>query len=254
MSFRWSVHQGGYEWTEAAAGKALRARLPKSVEREYAPLEHVGLYRVFVETDGSLDEIARFANRFGLLGMGAGGEESYGQWKREIGNLGAAIAMWDGLGEEPTEAATKGLATFVNRHLHRTSRLGGTPHTKGRIAKDTPPTLCYDVELKRFRITLSPSSLINAFWVQLCVAIVEQKQHKKCPTCGTWFEVSPELRRADARYCREACRTKAYRDKKEEAKRLFFSGVPVAEIGVQLNTKPKIIRNWVQNRNVDAEE
>jgi hypothetical protein len=58
-----------------------------------------------------------------------------------------------------------------------------------------------------------PPALLDALWQQFAVAITEGKTYQQCPACSKWFELSPSLNRADKRFCSDACRTRAYRQR-----------------------------------------
>jgi hypothetical protein len=63
-------------------------------------------------------------------------------------------------------------------------------------------------------LTIVPRSLISALWLQLARAVEGNRSYRSCEFCQRWFEVGAEVR-ADAKYCKNACRQKAYRRHKE---------------------------------------
>src|SRR5262245_21200426 len=64
---------------------------------------------------------------------------------------------------------------------------------------------------------LVPVTLAGAVWLQLAQAVVEQKAFRACLSCRRWFELVPELNRTSRHYCSEACRSRAYRARKDKA-------------------------------------
>jgi hypothetical protein len=62
---------------------------------------------------------------------------------------------------------------------------------------------------KTLRLTIVPDSLISALWLQFARAIDRDRSYRTCEHCGKWIEVGAEAR-ADAKYCSNACRQKAY--------------------------------------------
>jgi hypothetical protein len=92
----------------------------------------------------------------------------------------------------------------------------------------------------------NPANLLNALWLQFASAIAEDSQFRECPSCGSWFAVSPERRRADAQYCREGCRVRAYKRRKKEARRLHAAGNPVKKIAKELGTSVEVVRGWLE--------
>jgi hypothetical protein len=68
----------------------------------------------------------------------------------------------------------------------------------------------------RPRKVVTPSSLLSAMWLQLVDAIDQNKDYRRCALkdCPrVWFEVSTDQHgvRADAKYCSNACKQKAWR-------------------------------------------
>jgi hypothetical protein len=67
------------------------------------------------------------------------------------------------------------------------------------------------------RFTISAGSLISALWLQLARAIADNPQFRQCEECGDDFEISTD-RRADARFCTDACRLRAHRKRTQGKK------------------------------------
>lgn len=63
-------------------------------------------------------------------------------------------------------------------------------------------------------LTTVPTSLLGAMWFQFAQAIAEDKRYRRCQECASWFEVPPDARRRNSMYCRDACKSKAYRARK----------------------------------------
>jgi hypothetical protein len=55
-----------------------------------------------------------------------------------------------------------------------------------------------------------PDDLLGALWMQAVQAVHGVKGYRQCEQCGKWFELT-EQRRADAKFCSHACRSRAYR-------------------------------------------
>jgi hypothetical protein len=64
------------------------------------------------------------------------------------------------------------------------------------------------------RLTIVPGSLISALWLQFARAVDGNRSYRTCENCRRWFEVGAETR-ADAKYCSNSCRQKAYRRRQE---------------------------------------
>jgi hypothetical protein len=77
------------------------------------------------------------------------------------------------------------------------------------------PRLRWDEKQGRPVSKIVPSSLLGALWLQLHQAVAGQKEYRQCAVCQGWFEISPKVSRASRRYCSDACRSQAYRDRKK---------------------------------------
>jgi hypothetical protein len=83
-------------------------------------------------------------------------------------------------------------------------------HLRGRVS----PRLLWSRREGRPLLHLRPDNLIGALWLQFAQAIDGTKTYRQCPSCGIWFELSPELGvRRHRVYCSNACRTRAYRNR-----------------------------------------
>ena len=97
-----------------------------------------------------------------------------------------------------------------------------------------------------FAMQIMPSSLLGALWVQFGQAIVENKKFRSWAECRRWFEVSPSANRTSRRYCKEACRSRAYRNRKEQAIRMAESGKTTKEIAHALQSTTDTANKWLR--------
>jgi hypothetical protein len=95
------------------------------------------------------------------------------------------------------------------------------------------------------RIQLTPTSLIAAIWLQFATAIDGDKNYRRCEACKKWFEVSVEAR-GDAKFCKQACRFKAYRGRQALARQWAASGMAVREIAAKLDTEIATVKGWTK--------
>lgn len=63
-------------------------------------------------------------------------------------------------------------------------------------------------------IQLVPKNLFGALWLQFAQAIDDDRDYYRCTQCRKWFEVAPGSGRPDKQYCSNACRQRAYRNRK----------------------------------------
>jgi hypothetical protein len=105
--------------------------------------------------------------------------------------------------------------------------------------------LGWNAERTALRLQLMPTSLAGAVWLQLASAIERNVQFRPCAECGTWFEVSPGVGRANKLFHTAACRTRAYRRRQAEAHRLLSIGKGEEEIARELDVDLETLRGWL---------
>jgi len=215
--------------------------------RFYTPLSHnSGLHRTFARLKPDPSAVITFANRFGLLGVrsakhspaldnslvgtGSGIEvEPFSDWEAESEKLRRALELWDTTiigncemfprghdgnascaltGPEPCSCAdTKdarealdALLTDVNQQLE---------------TLDVESGLVWDASGAGIKMALVPHNLLGAIWADFALAVGANKhfdRYKLCPACGIYFE-KHLLKRKDAIYCSDACKSRAYRNR-----------------------------------------
>src|SRR5687768_7315660 len=77
------------------------------------------------------------------------------------------------------------------------------------------PILLWKTNWLRLGLYFAPTNLLGALWLQLATAIDKDAKFLKCEVCGSPFEISPQVNRKDRLTCSNACRTRAYRKRKE---------------------------------------
>ena len=97
----------------------------------------------------------------------------------------------------------------------------------------------------RLRMQLVPTSLLAAMWLQLSSAIEGHRVYKQCRACGRWFAPAQDTR-ADATFCRRACRFKAYRKRQERACELAAQGKSQTAIATELKSDVQTVKGWLK--------
>lgn len=118
----------------------------------------------------------------------------------------------------------------VNRHLER------------RVS----PRLLWERERDRLVMRMVPGSLVGALWLQFAQAIDANADFGRCDACGKWFVFDPATARTNRRYCSDACRFKAYRQRQKEALELHAQGVPIEQIAERLGSEAETVRRWIE--------
>ncbi len=95
------------------------------------------------------------------------------------------------------------------------------------------------------RIQLVPCSLIGALWLQLATAIDGDRDYRRCEACKRWFEVSAKVR-GDAKFCKQSCRFRAYRQRQQRARELSAQGITAQEIARLIDSDLKIVKGWLK--------
>ena len=98
------------------------------------------------------------------------------------------------------------------------------------------------------RLSFKPLTLLSAMWLQLALAITEDKQFLACKFCHRVFEISTEQTgfRRHREFCTDSCKTKDYRRRRRDALRLIRDGESLASVSKHTSTGPATIRRWVR--------
>jgi hypothetical protein len=96
-----------------------------------------------------------------------------------------------------------------------------------------------------YTVEVAPTNLLAALWWQLGRAVSEHKTFGSCAACGKPFEVAPPVNRKSRHYCSDACRSRAYRSRKEKARRLAGKGRSVKEIAHDLDSTVATVKGWL---------
>jgi hypothetical protein len=88
-----------------------------------------------------------------------------------------------------------------------------------KISEHTTARLLWDPEGTLLRLHVVPRSLVAALWLQFARAIEGQRRYLTCVQCRRWMEISPDVRRSDARFCSGTCRTRAHRERRHRPAR-----------------------------------
>lgn len=259
----------GLAWKQLhdEGGKAGPVLGPVSYDselRRYRPMqrEYAALFQTFAALDfRDKKAILGFASAYGLLGSDWQEQgppsrefrdhyavgESHLTWAREICLMQEAMRLTRFRPEEeeaeidarhkqyqldPEHRRTedrKRLEWLFNRHLQ---------YVQLRTTFEN---------MQRPQLSFAPLNLLSAMWLQLALALADDKQFLACKFCRRLFEVStsPSGFRTHREFCTDSCKTKDYRRRKRDALRLAREKTPVREIAKQTNTKAATIRKWL---------
>jgi hypothetical protein len=201
------------------------------------------MFHTFAQTDPTTEGVVGFANAYGLLGLpdddrrlseGRGevfveDDESLDRWFAEIGAIRDAVTLWNGLRGRRVKAGDD-------------DRLMGA--VNDRLAGAAAPRLTRDRRSGRPVLQDFPLSLLGAVWLQFARAVGGNKEYRACASCERWFEVSPETARTNRQFCSEACRSRAYRDRKGRAVELRAEGWSFDRIAGELGSDLDTVKGW----------
>jgi hypothetical protein len=272
VPFTWRVNRGGYRWSELEGMRSLTTVKSGQGYSEYAPLaDYPSLFLTFSLTEETEAGILAFANQYGILGIGSifrgsfEPQEWFSSWVDQVRGMRTFVARWRDLLNKGSAAPEQGwdaLRADVRSLLGKTalSAIMGLPGADRGDSVHQRLETSLKKEMERifayFQVTRAShggnsiheagaANLLNALWLQFDDIIARKAELRQCLTCGSWIVVSPDQRRSDARYCKEACRVRAYKERKKEARRLFAAGDPPGKIAKKLGSTAKIVLGWI---------
>ena len=155
----------------------------------------------FVHTPKTCKGVQAFADQYGLLRSGHG--ELVENWYWAIRRMSKAVAAWE-------HAEASGNFTKV---------VGLINHLKaGERGIRADLMLTLEPPNGAARLCIRPSDLEHALWMQLSLAIDGAQNFKPCVVCGAYFRLEAGGSRVDKEYCTDACRMRAYRNRKKGVK------------------------------------
>jgi hypothetical protein len=285
IEFTWKRAQAGYQWHAGNQERLLYAvdalkpdwQNPfEQYEMSFQPLaERTGLFREFAALQPNEKQILSFANRFGLLGAGSHREldsdwgripvyvETFELWKDEIGVFKLALEAWDAIVASSGQAladlkarwSMPKLPLAMKKALHLSDEDPATAALSlvqrladERLREHIETRFRFQGDRARLRVSLTPTNLIGALWLQFAAAADRLKKFTQCDRCARPFEVSRDPRtgkRRDARFCSARCRVGNYRERIEQARRLRTAGMSTPQIAHQLGTRSVTIQGWL---------
>jgi len=261
-------------------------RTPKKMPEfnTYFPLEEFsGLFHTFAETPPTKTGIIDFANKYGFLEIenlesieiGENGEQEKGEslsfWQKEITVMHQALELWNAVNNNDQETLSKYIRwdhdkKIIDFSLSEYIKWRPFPepftpfdlispalfclqqvlnhHLSGRVS----PQVYKRDSTNKLTLYIVPNSLIGALWLQFAQAIDGNKEFRRCEECRTWFELSPETARTSKLYCSNACRSRAYRKRQAEARRLYEQGKSVKEIAEIIGTDVSTVQGWIAKK------
>lgn len=276
---RWLVRQPWNPLGDQTPRLLLRPKGDSGYRTVYPTVEDSGLFRNFAALEPTPESIVQFAGRLGTLWEAMVGEPFH-EWEFEIRTMRFLVEVWDAAETGRTAAIAKHFKinragrvaypfadTILDyrpfRSLERATALEAGDYTEAASGKPVAVARSYVVdavnrrlnaigarlELDRFempyRLVMQPNNLLGALWLQFALSISERKRYQSCEACGRYMELSPEVNRADRRYCGNACRNRALRRRQKKALEMRESGKSLREIAKATGSDIDIIKKWL---------
>jgi endonuclease YncB( thermonuclease family) len=288
VKFVWRVPERGYRWVAVgpeakvrrprSSGGSTTARTEVLVPvcpwllDEYEPLvEHTGLFRTFADTRPTREGILEFANIYGNLGAEFDALDTLDAMEQPL----HSYSPWDERAE-PYDEACRGLADqyrstdTLRRWQSQIAQMRRCVEAWDRVrrgqagdetVREIHRVVNYVLDGDQFRVAFEatrrgsrmmlqvvPKSLLGALWAQFALSMAGDKEYRACPSCHRWFELAPETARTSRVYCREACRSRAYRARQERAVALAAEGWTAKEIAKDLESDVRIVQGWLRKK------
>lgn len=91
-----------------------------------------------------------------------------------------------------------------------------------------------------------PDNLAGAIWIQFAQAITENRDYRRCRQCDSWFEIDHYKARTNRYFCSNACRSKAYRERQQEARDMAAAGINIKDIAARLGSEVETVVGWIR--------
>jgi hypothetical protein len=116
-----------------------------------------------------------------------------------------------------------------------------------RVLKESALTLRPDRKTPGWppKAHLTPTTLLGAMWLQFLAWIGSRTEFRQCKVCGRWFKLARGVSRIDRVFCSRACRSKAYRDRQDEARRMRTAGHSLEDIADALGSTVPTVKGWI---------
>lgn len=243
------------------------------------------LFREFASMPLEQNAALEFANRYGLLTLlehygraddGAGGlGDPWFEWVRHVTLMRVCVEFWD-LANDRDSKGVASLAESLPRNdggeprsandvlsqpdilIDAERMMGAAPRDRISLARefvtnnvsgkvaDMHMGAIFDGTTQSSRLIVHGRGMASLLWWQFAAAVCENKQFRKCLTCGKQFELSPSINRISRHYCKNACKVAAFRQRKVDARKLKDRGHTLKQIAERLDSEVSIVRGWLK--------
>ncbi len=170
------------------------------------------------------------------FGYGVAVGEPVRAWLEEAAELRRTWQLWEAIRNKHIHRLPKPRVTGFGAPVQYApdALLSLASHTlmarvNGRLGEALPglgPAVMAGLVLEDGRLVYrnEPETLRAELWLQLARAVAGNRVHASCERCGMWWELEPGANRSDKRYCSDACKQAAYRERKRNERRSAAGG------------------------------
>jgi hypothetical protein len=246
--------------------------------------EDRALFRNFARVETSTEAIAAFANRYGLLWHSMVGVP-FAEWEYEIMTMRLLIGIWDAVIHKDTDvfadcfekmpggyrycyADTLAYRRYGSKTPSIEISVSGGRGTLLQVAREFVIAAVnvrlrelegyFELRTKQLKtkhnptagpvLGWQPNNLLGAMWLQFAESISGLKRYHQCEACQRYIELSPDVNRADRRYCSDACRNRALRRRQKFARDMRKSGKSLREISRATGSNIETLKQWLDQK------
>lgn len=111
--------------------------------------------------------------------------------------------------------------------------------------ENIPVEVRWDKAESRPSLQVAPRNLLEGIWLQFADVVHNKKPIRQCDQCEKWFDPTAGRGRKDRIFCSNACRSKAYRERQEQARNLHAEGKPLEDIAEFLRSDVDTVTKWI---------
>ena len=89
------------------------------------------------------------------------------------------------------------------------------------------------------------SGLAWTLWLRFTWEVCLEVLYVRCEACDNIFPLGEGSSRSDRIYCGATCRTRVYRHRIRDARKLRAEGATIPQIAKKLDADPKAVKGWV---------
>jgi hypothetical protein len=93
-----------------------------------------------------------------------------------------------------------------------------------------------------------PTDLLACLWLQFVHGVTNGLEYRQCQACDVWFELSPETARVSRLSCSDACKARSYREKQDQARRLFADKKSFRQIAKEVGSDVATVKGWITGK------